>query len=250
MTESLAGKVALVTGGASGIGAATAQRLADEGCRVVVADVQTELGEKHAADIGGRFITLDVGDAVAWAAAVDDVVATEGGLDIAYLNAGVVTGEGDLTKLTDEQYARILGVNINGVLFGARAVSRAMAGSGGGSIVATASVAGLIGFSPDPIYTMTKHAVVGLIRALGMNLAVYKITANAICPGVVDTPLVGEARTLLEGMGYPLIPPSQIADAVVTAVQSGRTGECWVCLPNKPAEVHVFADVDLIRPGV
>ena len=198
----LAGKVALVTGGASGIGAATAQRLADEGCRVVIADVQADAGAKHAADIGGRFIALDVSDAAAWTAAIADVVATEGSLDIVHLNAGVTTGEGDITKLTDAQYDRIIGANVNGVLYGARAAATAMAGRGG-AIVATASVAGLIGFSPDPIYTLTKHAVVGLVRALGPALAPQCVTVNAICPGVVDTPLVGEARQLLAAAGYP-----------------------------------------------
>ncbi len=237
------GAVALVTGGASGIGAATAARLAAEGAAVIVADVQVEAGEKAAADIGGRFVALDVTDSAAWRVAIDDILATEGRLDIAHLNAGVMTGEGDLRALTDEQLDRVLGVNVRGVIYGARAAARAMAGHGGG-IVATASVAGLIGWSADPIYTMSKHAVVGLVRALDPQLALLGISINAVCPGIVDTAMLGsEMKELLEGAGVPIIPPSQIAEGVVTALRSGRTGTCFQCLANRPAEPFEFGQL-------
>jgi NAD(P)-dependent dehydrogenase (short-subunit alcohol dehydrogenase family) len=237
------GTVALVTGGASGIGAATAARLAAEGAAVIVADVQVEAGETVAADIGGRFIALDVTDSAAWRAAIDDILATEGRLDVAHLNAGVMTGEGDVRALTDEQLDRILGVNVRGVTYGARATARAMADHGGG-IVATASVAGLIGWSADPIYTMSKHAVVGLVRALDPQLAMLGISINAVCPGIVDTAMLGsEMKELLEGAGVPIIPPSQIAEGVVTALRSGHTGTCFQCLANRPAEPFEFGQL-------
>lgn len=237
------GAVALVTGGASGIGAATAALLAAEGATVIVADVQTESGEKVAADIGGRFVALDVTDPAAWQVTIDDILATEGRLDVAHLNAGVMTGEGDIQALTDEQLDRILGVNVRGVTYGARAAARAMAGHGGG-IVATASVAGLIGWSADPIYTMSKHAVVGLVRALDPQLAMLGISINAVCPGIVDTAMLGsEMKELLEGAGVPIIPPSQIAEGVVTALRSGRTGTCFRCLANRPAEPFEFGQL-------
>ena len=92
----------------------------------MIADVQADAGAKHAADIGGRFIALDVSDAAASTAAIADVVATEGSLDIVHLNAGVTTGEGDITKLAKRQYDRIIGANVNGVLYGARAAATAM----------------------------------------------------------------------------------------------------------------------------
>lgn len=245
----LEGKVALVTGGASGIGAATATRLSTEGCRVVIADLQADLGDKLAALLGGRFLEVDVSDPGAWPDVVADVVATEGGLDIVHLNAGITTGEPDITNLTDEQYHRILGVNVNGVVFGVRAVAPVLAGRGGGAIVATASVAGLMSFAPDPIYTLTKHAVVGLVRSVAPQLWASNITINAVCPGIVDTPLLAaDARTMLEQAGFPLIPPDQIADGVVKAIGSGRTGECWVCLPGRDAEVFAFPDLNL-APG-
>jgi NAD(P)-dependent dehydrogenase (short-subunit alcohol dehydrogenase family) len=93
---------------------------------------------------------------------------------------------------------------------------------------------------------MTKHAVVGLVRSLAQQLSASRITINGICPGIVDTPLVGpEGKTVLEAAGFTLMPPSQIADAVVTAITSGRTGELWTCLPGRPAEVHTFAEVPI-----
>jgi NAD(P)-dependent dehydrogenase (short-subunit alcohol dehydrogenase family) len=241
-----AGKIALVTGGASGIGAATATRLAEEGCRVVVVDLQDDLGAKQAAEIGGRYVRADVGDAAAWSALVDGVLAEEGRLDVAHLNAGVVSGNNDIATLTDEQYHRILGPNVHGVVYGTRAVIPAMARSGGGAVVATASVAGLIGFALDPIYTLTKHAVVGFVRAAAPQLQASGITLNCVCPGIVDTPLLGEqGKAMVTAAGYPVIPPSQIADGVVEAIRSGRTGEAWVCLAGRDAEPFAFGQLSI-----
>ena len=241
---SFAGKVAVVTGGASGIGKAVVVRLASEGATIVVVDLNDADGPKVAADAGGRFVKLDVADPDAWDAFIDDVVATEGGLDLIHLNAGVTTQNGDIRSLTEEQYRRIMGANVDGVVYGARAAARAIEARGGGAIVATASIAGLIGFSPDPIYTLTKHAVVGLVRALAQQLEPLGITINAVNPGIVETPLVGEEGVkMLKAMNVELIPPSQIADAVVSAVRSGRTGECWVCTVKGGNAPHAFAAV-------
>jgi NAD(P)-dependent dehydrogenase (short-subunit alcohol dehydrogenase family) len=235
----LGGTVALVTGGASGIGAATASRLAAEGATVVVADVHRAAGEEVAADLGARFAELDVTEPSGWARVVREVQATEGRLDIVHLNAGVMTGEGDVRALTDDQIDRVLGVNVLGVLYGVRAVVPAM--TAGGGIVATASVAGLIGWSPDPVYTVSKHAVVGLVRSLDPQLTALGISINAVCPGIVDTAMLGaEMKGVLEGAGVPIIPPSEIADGVVAALRSGRTGTCFQCLPNRPAEPFAF----------
>jgi NAD(P)-dependent dehydrogenase (short-subunit alcohol dehydrogenase family) len=244
----LAGRVALVTGGGSGIGEAVGRRLAAEGCRVVVADIAGDAAERVAREIGGRPVTLDVGDAAAWAEAVDAVVAAEGGLDIAHLNAGVTTQQGDIVALTDQQYRRIMGANVDGVVFGTRAVAGAMAAAGrGGAIVATASLAGIIAFAPDPIYTLTKHAVVGFVRSVAASLEARDITVNCICPGVVATPLVGPALDRLAEAGIDVIPPEDIADAVVTVVRTGRTGEAWTCIHGRDPEPWTFATPDLRR---
>ena len=102
-------------------------------------------------------------------------------------NAGVTTQQTDFASLTDEQYFRILNINVNGVVFGVREAVRAMTPDGG-SILATASLAGLIAYAGDPIYALTKHAVVGLVRGLGQTLPDRGITLNAICPGITETP--------------------------------------------------------------
>jgi NAD(P)-dependent dehydrogenase (short-subunit alcohol dehydrogenase family) len=133
-------------------------------------------------------------------------------------------------------------VNVRGVVYGARAAAQAM--TGGGGIVATASVAGVIGWSPDPVYTLSKHAVVGLVRALDPQLAALGISVNAVCPGIVDTAMLGaEMKAVLEGAGVPIIPPSDIADGVLAALRSGLTGTCFQCLPGRPAEPFVFGEL-------
>lgn len=238
------GKVAVVTGGASGIGRAVVRRLAVEGVRVVVADLAEDEGRQAAAEVDGRFVALDVSRPEAWDGLVSDVTGALGGIDIAHLNAGVTTGAGELHELTDEQYRRILGANVDGVVFGARAVVPAMAARGGGAIVATASLASLIGFPPDPVYALTKHAVIGFVRSLAPKLAERGISVNAVCPGLVDTPLLGvAAKSQLTAAGFPLMPPEQIADAVVDAMAGGLTGEAWVCQPGRAPERYRFGHV-------
>ena len=224
---------AFVTGGASGIGAATARRLAAEGWTVTVADVQDDLGAGVAEEVGGDYLHLDVADAAAWDGLLD-------GVELVHLNAGVVTGAPSLAELTDEQYRRIVGVNVDGVVFGLREALRSM--PDGAAVVATASVAGLMPFALDPIYTLTKHAVVGLVRAAAFG----RLRINAVCPGIVETPLVGaEAMEMLRHAGYQFIDPAQVADAVLAAATSGRSGECWTVLPGRENEPFAFAEVVL-----
>jgi NAD(P)-dependent dehydrogenase (short-subunit alcohol dehydrogenase family) len=224
------GKVAVVTGGASGIGLATARRLAAEGARVAVVDVNEVAGQAAAAEIGGWYLRADVGEPADWKFVVAEIERLAGGIDLAYLNAGVATAEADITALTDDQYRRIMRPNVDGVVFGVRAVVPPMVARGGGAIVATSSLAGLIAYSPDPIYTLTKHAVVGLVRALAPQLQAKNITINAICPGIVDTPLVGvDAVAFLRAAKFPVIDPEEIADAVLGRMTGTDTGLPWVC---------------------
>jgi NAD(P)-dependent dehydrogenase (short-subunit alcohol dehydrogenase family) len=233
----LDGKVAIITGGSSGIGLATTNRFLNEGAQVLVVDIQ-EPPEASA------FVAADVGDPAAWSAVVEAAEQQLGGVDIAYLNAGVTTGEDDITRLTDEQYHRIMRANVDGVVFGVRAVVPAMERRGGGALVATASLAGLIGFPPDPIYTLTKHAVVGLVRSLAPQLQGKHITCNAVCPGIVRTPLVGEeAASQLDAAGFPLMPPEQIAEAVLMCVTGSETGQAYVCQPGREATGYRFGNV-------
>ena len=240
----LDGRCALITGAASGIGLATAKRLTAEGARVAVVDLNEEGAKQAAGEIGGIGIGCDVGQPGEVADAFARAERELGKVDISYLNAGVTTGESDLSKLTEEQYRRIMGVNVDGVVYGVRESIRAMERAGGGAIVATASLAGVIAYPPDPVYALTKHAVVGLMRAIGPTLKEQGITANAVCPGIVETPLVGtEAAKMLKDAGFPLLQPGDIAEGVFRAITEGRSGEAWVCQPGREPVVFGFRNV-------
>jgi NAD(P)-dependent dehydrogenase (short-subunit alcohol dehydrogenase family) len=240
----LDGKVALVTGAASGIGKATAERLAAEGAAVCVVDLTDDAGRQVADSLGGVFHQADVGEAREVDAAFATCDRELGGIDIAFLNAGIAIGHADIETLPDDLYRKIMRVNVDGVVYGARAAVRSMQHRGGGAIVATASLAGLIPFPPDPVYDLTKHAVVGFIRSVAPSLMAKGITANTVNPGMTDTNIIGEdARRLIEEANFPLMAPIQIADAVLRIVTGGRTGECWVCQPGREPEPYRFHDV-------
>lgn len=245
-----AGKVAVVTGGASGIGYATCRALADAGARIVVADIDEHAGQRAADDLGGWFAELDVTSPDAWTRLVEDVTKVFGGIDIGFLNAGVDTGGAGIDGLTDDAYRRIMGINVDGVVFGARALVPALASRGGGRLVATASLAGLVGFPRDPIYTATKHAVVGLVRALAPDLAERGITIHAVCPGLTDTPLLGGAKQFLEDQGMPLLQPEHIAAAVLTCLTAPDTGQAWVVQAGRDPLPYKFRGVPGPAGGV
>jgi len=248
----LDGRRALVTGGASGIGKATAKRFIDEGANVVIVDINEKNGKAVAGEIGATFVQADGSDPTQVAEAFRQAKDALGSLDIAYMNAGITTymhGERqtgqafDIAELPDDLYRRILGINVDGVVFGVREAVKTMKGQGG-SILCTASLAGLIAYQGDPIYALTKHAVVGLVRGLGPTLKEQGITINAICPGIVETPLVGEqAAKALKDAGFPLIAPEGIAEACVMAITGGRSGDCWTIQPGRTPEAYQFHGV-------
>ncbi|TMC50960.1 MAG: SDR family oxidoreductase [Chloroflexi bacterium] len=230
----LDGRIALITGGSSGIGLATARRLTREGARTVIADIQPP-----PEGAGELYLDVDVGDATAWEAAVRLIEERLGGLDVVHLNAGVALNVADPAQLSVEQYRHIMRVNVDGVFLGIRAVLPALERRGGGAIVATASLAGLTAFAIDPVYTASKHAVVGLVRSLAPVLEPRRITINAVCPGIVETPLVGEGVANLRAAGFPLLQPDEVADVVMLALNSGRTGSCWAVQPGRePVDFH------------
>jgi NAD(P)-dependent dehydrogenase (short-subunit alcohol dehydrogenase family) len=210
---------ALVTGGASGIGAAIVARLLAEGYEVDSLDI-----------VNG----FDVSDPDAWEAV--------GPVDLACLNAGVITGEADLGLLTVDQYRRALGVNVDGVVLGARRLAHVL--EPGSVIVATASLAGLVGVPDDPIYALTKHAVVGFVRSVAPQLGERGIRIQAICPGWADTPLTDDAfKGELTARGFRLLRAEDIAEAVLVAARSEGTGEAWIVQPGRDPINYAFKGV-------
>jgi NAD(P)-dependent dehydrogenase (short-subunit alcohol dehydrogenase family) len=199
---------AVVTGGRSGIGAALVERLREEGSDVRVLDLADG---------------FDVADPAAW----DDVPPAE----LACLNAGVISGVGDVAELPVEEYRRVLAANVDGVVLGTRWAARTMAP--GGVVVATASLAGLVAVPGDPVYALTKHAVVGWVRSAAAQLEPRGIRVNAVCPGLVDTPMTAAVRDQLEERGLPLIRPEAVAEAILLAARDEETGQAWVVQPGR-----------------
>jgi NAD(P)-dependent dehydrogenase (short-subunit alcohol dehydrogenase family) len=222
-------QIALVTGGASGIGRATALALAEQGADVVIADLDAGAGAEVARAVDGRFFEVDVSDFEANKRLVDEI----GDLDLAFLNAGVATGctVGDDFDLS--LYRRAMGVNLDGVVFGVHAVLPALKRRGGGAIVATSSLAGLMGVPMEQIYSANKHAVVGLVRALGPTLVADGIRINAVCPGFAESALTEPLKPYLEEAGYTLMKAEDVADVVVQLFTGEAAGECWFVQPGR-----------------
>ncbi len=188
-------RVAIVTGGASGIGAALVRALAARGAVVVIADVDEAGAKAVAGHVKGRtsVAALDVRDAEAVAGLVHDTAAEHGQLDLMFNNAGIAVG-GKVDEMTLEHWDRVIDVNLRGVVHGVHAAYPVMLGQGSGHIINTASLAGLI---PAPMlapYAAVKHAVVGLSLALRAEAAARGVRVSAVCPGFVDTPLLGRVN--------------------------------------------------------
>lgn len=202
---------ALVSGGASGIGAAIVARLTTEGADVTSLDLADG---------------FDVADPAAW----EDV----GPVDLACLNAGVTSRDESV-----EDYRRVVGTNVDGVVFGIRRLAPLM--RPGSAIVVTASLAGLVPVPTDPVYALTKHAVLGFARSAAARYEHVRI--NAVCPGIVDTPMTAAFRDALAETGFPLIPPEAVAEAVLAAARDEQTGQAWVVQPGREPERFRFPGV-------
>lgn len=182
-------KVALITGGASGIGAATAQLFAERGARVVIADLQEERGEQLARQVDGSFVRVDVTSEADVRAAVDTAVEQYGQLDCMFNNAGFGGALGPIDETSEEDYDITMDVLLKGVFFGIKHAARVMKPQGSGNILNTASVAGMMsGYSPH-LYAVAKAAVITLTETTALELAHWNIRVNCICPGFIATPL-------------------------------------------------------------
>jgi NAD(P)-dependent dehydrogenase (short-subunit alcohol dehydrogenase family) len=200
----LTGQVALVTGAGSGIGAATAIELAQAGAKVGCADLDELAAARVVETIiraGGEATTLavNVADVAENEAMVAAVVERFGALHIAHLNAGVHL-TGSIFKTTPEQWDSVLDVNLRGTFFGLKFAGRQIVESGGGSVIITSSGAGLLGAAGGSVYTASKHGVLGLMKCASAELAPLGVRVNAICPGIINTPMLGPLHTQDEGV--------------------------------------------------
>lgn len=194
LTQRLRDRVAIITGGASGIGLATAHRFAAEGARVVVADLDEATGQRAADEVGGVFRTVDVADEASVNALFDGVAAELGAVDIAFNNAGISPADDDSIETTElPAWDRVQDVNLKSVYLCSRAALRHMVPAGRGSIINTASFVALLGSATSQIsYTASKGGVLAMTRELGVQFARQGIRVNALCPGPVNTPLLQE----------------------------------------------------------
>lgn len=238
----LDGTVALVTGAASGIGAAVVRRLAARGARVVLVDRDGDRVTALADELGGIALVTDVTDAEAMTTAVAEAERQLGRLDLTFLNAGTVGGQVGLDGDLDVAgYRSLVGVNVDHVVFGTSAAVPALRRAGGGTIVATASLAGLVPIPADPLYTMTKHAVIGYTRAAAASLTGLGIRMLALCPGFADTPLIAGSKDRFEG--FPLLTADDVADGFEAALAEGAAGEAWYVQPGRPPAPYRFRGI-------
>jgi NAD(P)-dependent dehydrogenase (short-subunit alcohol dehydrogenase family) len=207
-------ETAVVTGAAGGIGSALVRALRSGGASVRGLDL-----------VDG----FDVADPQAWV----DVAPAE----LVCLNAGVLAkGDGTL-----DDYRRILAVNVDGVVFGIQGLAPRM--RPGSAFVVTASLAGLIPMASDPLYVLTKHAVVGYARSMAEVLEPRGIRVNLVCPGLVRTAMTAPAQAELDAAAFPLMEPVQVAEAVLVAARSELTGQAWVCQPGREPLLFRFPNV-------
>ena len=183
----LDGKVAFLSGAARGIGGATAKRMVEAGAKVVIGDLLDEVGRKHAREIGGIYVHLDVTSEASWAEAMDATVKAHGKLDVLVNNAGVFVGKG-IEDVSLDEWHKLVAVNLTGVVLGTRAALPHLKKSKG-NIVNLASIAGLVGSQLDPLYSLTKGGVTLFTKstALEFGRKGYGIRVNSIHPGVIDT---------------------------------------------------------------
>jgi len=194
MQPRFSGKVAVVTGAASGIGLAISQRLATEGARVVLVDLAGTAVEQAAASLiasGAQALAVaaDVTSRVDVEQYVQAAVAAFGGIDFFFNNAGILGQVGPCTECPDEVFDRVMAVNVKAAWMGMRLVAPVLISRGGGSIVNTASIAGLRGSPGLLAHSVSKHAVVGMTRSAAAELAPRGVRVNAICPAPIDTPM-------------------------------------------------------------
>lgn len=233
----------VVTGAGSGIGLAATEMLAEAGGDVLAVD-WSPAGEPDVVAAGGRFVRADVSRREGWAEIAGALWEGSGRLRLAFLNAGVHLSEPDVLAVSDEAFDRIVGVNIRGVLYGLQVLAPIMEEGGGGDIVVNASVGGLMAYRADPVYAMSKHAVIGLARSSARALERRGVRVHILCPGVVDTPLLPDAvRAEVEAAGLKPLSAGDVAATVLDLMGRERPGGIWVIQPGTPLSEYRFAAI-------
>jgi NAD(P)-dependent dehydrogenase (short-subunit alcohol dehydrogenase family) len=183
-------KIAIITGAASGLGQGIAELFAQEGAKVVVADIQEDAGKQLADELGGMFVQVDVTDPASVEAMIQSVVDRYDRIDILVNNAGIDGEQAVTADSSLENWRRVMSINIDGVYYGMKYVLPVMVAQRGGVILNTASTVGLNAIPAIPAYSASKAGVIQLSKAVAIENAAYRIRVNAICPSVVETPLL------------------------------------------------------------
>ena len=236
------GSVALITGGTGGFGRALATRLRDADVRVVLGDLDSERNRSVATELGVGFAVLDVTDHEANQRVVAEVEAEHGRLDAAFLNAGIA-GSGRTDALDVAEYLKVVAVDLHGVVFGTDAARPALRRAGGGSVVVTASLAGLSPMPTDQAYSVAKGGAVAFVRSIAPVLHTEGITISAICPGFADTAIIDPLREHFAAADFPVLTADEVAAAMQAAWAGADPGAAYVVQPGVGAVPYRFKGV-------
>jgi NAD(P)-dependent dehydrogenase (short-subunit alcohol dehydrogenase family) len=237
------GKAVLVTGAASGIGRAAAIRFAQEGARLFAADLNFEGAARVAAEAGegATAISVDVTSAASNQAMVDEVLRVAGRLDVAFLNAGYLGAMDGFAEMDEALLDRHLSVNLKGVFHGLKLVEPVICD--GGAVVVNASTAGLVGLAESPCYSAAKHGVIGLVKASAPAFAARGARLNAICPGGVETPMIG-------GADIPILPPAALPRVPMRGMGTAQHVAEFALWLASPAAGYIHGQAHLIEAGL
>jgi NAD(P)-dependent dehydrogenase (short-subunit alcohol dehydrogenase family) len=236
--DRLRDKNVVITGAASGIGAAVIGEAGRQGAKVFGLDIDDERGQAVAREQGAVFYQCDVSDTQSWESVVKKLSDSSEGIHHLHLNAGIQSAppEADLqdyrfSAMTLARYRRLMGVNIDGVVLGLHYLLPMM--EEGGSIVVTGSLAGVVPYEIDPLYSMTKHAVTGLVRSLRSELAECGLRINALCPGGIDTGIIPQQQRTDDAK---FMSPEHVAEEVINLFLTEESGATWAKVSeSKPA---------------